>query len=141
MSGTTILVADDESHIRYVLKYKLEKHGYNVLTASDGEQAYELACREHPHLVISDYQMPGCNGLDLCIRLAANPDTAETPALLLTARGHKVPPSRLMKTNIKCVMAKPFSPRELIASIKELLVGVSHPLDSTRSDEEGAEAA
>ena len=140
MGGTTILVADDEPHIRYVLKYKLQKHGYNVLTASDGEQAYELACRERPDLVVSDYQMPGCDGLDLCTRLAANPDTAETPALLLTARGHKVPPSRLVQTTIKCVIAKPFSPRELIASIEELL-GVSHPPDSRRSDEEGAEAA
>ena len=140
MGGPTILVADDEPNIRYVLKYKLQKHGYTVLTASDGEQAYELACRERPDLVISDYQMPGCNGLDLCSRLAANPDTAETPALLLTARGHKVPPSRLVQTNIKCVMAKPFSPRELIASIKELLVD-SHPPDSRRPDDEGAEAA
>ena len=140
MGGPTILVADDELHIRYVLKYKLQKHGYNVLTASDGEQAYELACRERPDLVISDYQMPGCNGLDLCTRLAANPDTAETPALLLTARGNKVPPSQLVQTNIKCVMAKPFSPRELLVSIKEIL-GVSHPPDSRRPDQEGAEAA
>ncbi|MHC4427922.1 MAG: response regulator transcription factor [Planctomycetota bacterium] len=121
MREKTVLLADDEPHIRYMLDYKLGRAGYTVLTASDGREAYELACEHHADLIVTDYQMPGGDGLELCKRLKSNAGTASIPVLMLTARGYKVPASDLEQTNIKSLMDKPFSPRNLLARIEELL--------------------
>jgi DNA-binding response OmpR family regulator len=121
MREKTVLLADDEPHIRYMLEYKLGRAGYAVLTASDGREAYELACEHHADLIVTDYQMPGGDGLELCKRLKSNARTASIPVLLLTARGYKVPASDLAQTNIQALMDKPFSPSSLLARIEELL--------------------
>ncbi len=121
MPGKTILVADDEPHIRYMLEYKLSRAGYTALTASDGRQAYELACEHRPDLIVTDYQMPGGDGLEFAQRLKSNAETASIPVLMLTASGHKVSPSDLVKTNVKGLMDKPFSPSDLLARVEELL--------------------
>lgn len=123
MPGKTVLVADDEPHIRYMLDYKVSRAGYTVLTATDGQEAYELACEHRPDLVVTDYQMPGGDGMELSKRLKANAETALIPVLMLTARGYKVPASDLGQTNIKVLMDKPFSPRDLLDRVAEL-VGV-----------------
>ncbi len=121
MQAKTVLIADDEPHIRYMLELKLTRAGFTVHTAGNGREAFDLACRHQPDLVVSDYQMPGADGLELCTRLKDNAETAAIPAIMLTARGYKVPPSDLAKTNIQAVMDKPFSPQELVAAINELL--------------------
>ena len=91
MDGKTVLIADDEPHVRYMLEFKLSKAGYAVLTASNGRQAYELACAHRPDVVVTDYRMPGVDGLEFCVRLKENPETAGIPALMLTARvGRKI---------------------------------------------------
>jgi response regulator RpfG family c-di-GMP phosphodiesterase len=136
MPGTTVLVADDEPHIRHLLEYKLSRTGYRVLTASDGKAAYTLACRERPDLVITDYQMPGGDGLELSRQLKANDRTASTPVLMLTARGYKLLPSDLATTNIKSVMEKPFSPRDLLALVEELTQGTAGADDDRRATTE-----
>lgn len=123
MTGKIALVVDDEPHIVHVVALKLRNAGLEVLTASDGEQAYEIACKERPDIVISDLQMPYMSGLELCTRLRENPDTSATPALLLTARGHALSQDDLAKTNIAEVLAKPFSPREILAKVEALLGG------------------
>ena len=140
MRGGTILIADDEPHIRYMLEFKLSRAGFTVFTASNGQQAYELACRHQPDLVVSDYQMPGSDGLEFCARLKENPETSSIPAMMLTARGYKLPPSDLAKTNIKCVIDKPFSMNELIAEIGELL-NLPPSDDRQHLDDAGATAA
>ncbi len=140
MCGKTILIADDEPHIRYMLEFKLSRAGFTVITASNGRQGYELACEHRPDLVVSDLQMPGCDGLELCRLLKENPETAAIPALMLTARGYKVPPRDLAETNIQYLMDKPFSPQELIAQIQELLKLAPPPDQEARNDTE-AEAA
>ena len=139
MSGKTVLVVDDEPHIRYMLDFKLSRAGFTVISATNGREAYELACRHRPDLIVTDFQMPGADGLEFCTRLKMNADTARIPALLLTARGHKVPPSDLERTNIKALIPKPFSLRELIAQIEEL-VGLTPPPQG-RHDDAGATAA
>ena len=140
MSGKTVLVVDDEPHIRYVLELKLGRAGFTVITAGDGRRAYELACRHMPDLVVTDYQMPDTDGLGLCRLLMENPKTRAIPTLLLTGRGYKVPPSDLATTNIRCVMDKPFSPIELLAQIQELLNDAA--AEETRHDDDtGASAA
>ena len=121
MDGKTVLVADDEPHIRHMLDYKLRKTGFSVVTAGNGREAFELARKHRPDVIVTDYQMPVCNGMEFAIRLKSEPDTAAIPVLLLTSRGHKVPASELAKTNVKALMPKPFSPRELTAQIEELI--------------------
>lgn len=121
MDGKTVLVTDDEPHIRHMLDYKLKKTGYSVLTAGNGREAFELARRHRPDVIVSDYQMPVCNGLEFAMRLKDDPDTATIPVLLLTSRGHRVSGDDLGKTNIRALMPKPFSPRELITQIGHLI--------------------
>ncbi|MCZ6835252.1 MAG: response regulator [Planctomycetota bacterium] len=120
----TILIVDDEPHVIYVVKFKLEKAGYEVHTATNGKRAYDLALELRPDLIVTDFQMPGGSGLDLALRLNANEETSSIPLLMVTSRGHRVSPSELIKTNIKQVLAKPFSPRELISVIHEQLPGL-----------------
>ena len=121
MNSKTILVVDDEAPIRYTLDLKLRQAGFSVIMASNGQDAYKLAREHRPDLVVSDYQMPVLDGLAFCQQLAADPETGGIPVVMLTARAHKVPPAGLETTNIKCFLDKPFSPRQLIVQIKELL--------------------
>lgn len=123
MTGRIALVVDDEPHIVHVVALKLRNAGLEVITAADGEQAYEIACKERPDIVITDLQMPYMTGLELCEKLRANPDTRDTPALLLTARGHALSKEDLSRTNIAEVLAKPFSPREILTRVEALLSG------------------
>ena len=121
MTARTILIADDETHILNVLSIKLQNAGFNVMMAEDGETALQLACSVHPDLVITDYQMPGLSGLELCSKLQCEPGTRHVPAILLTARGFSIPEKDKGLTNIREVMSKPFSPREVLARVNELL--------------------
>jgi two-component system phosphate regulon response regulator PhoB len=117
----TILVADDEHHIRLVVSQRLREAGFNVIEARDGEEALELAQSNPPHLVITDFQMPLLSGLELCMALRARKATANVPAIMLTARGHAVKPDNLSQTNIKELMSKPFSARELLVKVQRVL--------------------
>ena len=121
MNPLTILIADDEPPIRHMLNLKLSQVGFTVLTASNGKAAYELACEHHPSLIVSDYQMPGMDGLEFCQHLASNSATSKIPVIMLTARAHKIPTEEIAKTNICCFLDKPFSPKHLILKIQELL--------------------
>ena len=118
-----ILVADDEAHIRHIVSMKLANAGYEVVTAEDGEEALELALAEHPDLVITDYQMPYLTGLEMCARLRANAATRQTPVLMLTARGFDIESHEMSAAGIVSVLSKPFSPREVLGKVQEL-VGV-----------------
>ncbi len=116
-----ILAADDEVHILHVLGLKLRNAGLDVLTAEDGEEALEMARKHQPDLVITDFQMPLLNGLELCQQLKADETTASIPTLMLTARGFSLSAEDLEKTNIAGVLSKPFSPREVLSRVQELL--------------------
>jgi len=116
-----ILVVDDETHILHVVSLKLSNAGYEIITAEDGEEALELALKHQPVMVITDYQMPFMTGLELCIALKQHEKTSSTPALMLTARGFSLPGDALKKTNIAGVISKPFSPREILARVQEML--------------------
>ena len=117
----TILVVDDETHILHVVSLKLRNAGFEIITAEDGEEglAKALACK--PDLIITDYQMPYMTGLELCVKLKEHDQTAGTPALMLTARGFKLEHEYVEQTNIAGVLTKPFSPREVLMRVEELL--------------------
>jgi len=120
-SVKTILVADDESHILHVVSLKLQNAGFRVLTAHDGREALELAQNERPDLLITDYHMPHLSGLELCQAMKQNEATAKIPAIMLTARGYCLEPADTERSGILCMVSKPFSPRQLLATVNEVL--------------------
>lgn len=121
MRNQTILIVDDEAHIVHIIRYKLEREGYNIVTANDGQEAYDLAQSVNPDLIVTDFQMPVLSGYEMCVKLHDSDVTADTPIVMVTARGHKLSPNELAETNIRQLMCKPFSARELIVVIDELL--------------------
>jgi two-component system, OmpR family, alkaline phosphatase synthesis response regulator PhoP len=123
MTANKILVCDDEPHILHVVSAKLTNAGFDVLTAADGEEALLLAKQHHPALLITDYQMPVLSGLELCAKLRADPQLEDTPVIMLTARGFSLGQEDLRNTNVKRVLPKPFSPREVLQTVKTLLEG------------------
>lgn len=119
-----LVVVDDEPHITHVLALKLRNAGFEVVCAQDGEEAYELACQNPgspPDLVITDLQMPYVTGIELCMRLKKNPATAKVPAIMLTARGHALSQTDIELTNIRLVLSKPFSPRQVLEEVERIL--------------------
>jgi CheY-like chemotaxis protein len=117
----TILVADDESHILNVVSLKLRNAGYRVLTASDGQEALELAMQEQPDLLLTDYHMPHLSGLELCMRLKQETSIRAIPAIMLTARGYHLEPQDTEQSGILQMISKPFSPRHLLAAVEEVI--------------------
>ncbi len=121
MASKRILVCDDEPHILHVVATKLRNGGFEVLSAADGEEAFQIAIKEKPDLLITDYQMPFLSGLELCAKLRVDPNTTAIPVIMLTARGFSIEEEDLSKTNIRKVLPKPFSPREVHRSVMEIL--------------------
>src|SRR5206468_5742383 len=124
-TNKTILVADDESHILHVVSLKLRNAGYTVVTARDGQEALELAQQEMPDLLITDYHMPQLSGLELCRRLKQDEATSKIPAIMLTARGYNLEPQDTETSGILRMLSKPFSPRQLLTTVNEVLEGIA----------------
>ncbi len=116
-----IVIADDEVHILRVLDLKLSRNGFCCAKANDGIQAWEEICRCRPDLVISDYQMPRLNGLELAEKMFDEPALRGVPVILLTARGFSLTAKDLEQTNILYRVSKPFSPREVLSLVEEVL--------------------
>ncbi len=117
----TVLVVDDEVHIVNVVALKFRGAGFRVLTARDPQEAFEIAKKEIPDLVISDHQMPGGSGIDLCKWLKFTPSTESIPAILLTAYDFSIAQEAMDDCNVSSIMAKPFSPRELLAKANAIM--------------------
>jgi CheY-like chemotaxis protein len=108
-----------------VVSLKLRNAGFTVVTACDGREALELAQQESPDLLIIDYQMPHLSGLELCQRLKQDPATNRVRAILLTARGYDLDIGSAESSGIVRMLSKPFSPRQLLATVNEVLTEVS----------------
>ena len=117
----TILLADDEAHITCVMAQKLRSAGFAVISARDGEEALDLAQRVLPAAVVTDLQMPRMSGLELAIRLRETPRTATIPVIMLTARGYIMDPATTGQTNIRYVIGKPFSAKDVLRKVTELI--------------------
>jgi len=116
-----VLVADDEIHIIHVVAIKLRNNGYEVIAANNGAEAYDLACREKPDIVVTDYQMPVMTGLELIAKLRGDERTKETPVILLTARSFAVSQEQQESLGVSSCLSKPFSPKELLKTIQDIL--------------------
>jgi DNA-binding response OmpR family regulator len=121
MTDQTILAVDDEAHILHVVSLKLSNAGFNVLTANDAEEALELAGANALDLLITDFQMPGMSGLDLARKLHAEPGRKNLPTILLTAHGLALEQVEMAHAGITVCISKPFSPRDLLDKVHELL--------------------
>ena len=121
MAGKKVLVVDDEVHIIHVVAIKLRNNGFEVISASDGGEAFELACSEKPDIIVTDFQMPVMTGLELVEKLRQNEATRSTPVIMLTARGFAVEDKQREDLQISEFLSKPFSPKELLRSIEDIL--------------------
>jgi two-component system, OmpR family, alkaline phosphatase synthesis response regulator PhoP len=116
-----VLVADDEIHIIHVVAIKLRNNGYEVVAANNGAEAYEMACREQPDVVVTDYQMPLMTGIELIEKMREDDRTRDIPVILLTARSFAVSEEMQESLHVSACLSKPFSPKELLKTIQDIL--------------------
>jgi two-component system OmpR family response regulator len=116
--GDKILVVEDDRTLLEVLEYNLVKEGYNVVTATDGVQALEVARSQKPDLIILDIMLPELSGLEVCRILRRD---MTVPILMLTARGEEVDKIVGLEVGADDYMTKPFSMRELLARVRAIL--------------------
>ena len=121
MTPRKVLVVDDEVHIVHVVAIKLRNNGYEPITAGNGQEAYDLACRENPDIIIADYMMPVMTGLELLEKLRENETTRNIPFVLLTARNFAIDDVNQQRLNVSQCITKPFSPKELLRNIEDIL--------------------
>ncbi|MBC8471306.1 MAG: response regulator [Planctomycetes bacterium] len=121
MTGKRVLVVDDEIHIVHVVAIKLRNNGYEVISADNGAEAFELACEEKPDIIVTDYQMPVMSGLELVEKLRQGDDTKDIPVIMLTARSFAITKEQQEDLRISSCLSKPFSPKELLGNIEDVL--------------------
>jgi two-component system alkaline phosphatase synthesis response regulator PhoP len=120
-SGQKILIVEDEPDIRKLVNYNLAQERFKVLEAADGEQALKIVRREKPNLVILDLMLPGLSGIEVCKILRDKPETAKLPILMLTAKAGEADRVVGLEMGADDYLAKPFSPRELVARVRAIL--------------------
>ena len=116
-----VLVIEDEDALATLLQYNLEKEGYTVAVASDGEDALIQAEETTPDLVLVDWMLPKVSGIEVCRRLRGRQETANVPIIMLTARGEETDRVRGLDTGADDYVVKPFSMTELFARIRAVL--------------------
>ena len=127
----TILIVDDEKPIVDILMYNLDKEGYNLLEANDGEAAVDIALKEKPDLILLDVMLPKMDGLSVCRKIK---NSLNVPILMLSAKGEEVDKILGLELGADDYITKPFSVRELMARIKANLRKVE--LSSSNESEE-----
>jgi phosphate regulon transcriptional regulator PhoB len=120
-SGQKILVVEDEPDIRKLVNYNLAQEHFKVIEAEDGEQALKVIQRDKPHLVVLDLMLPGLSGIELCKILRERSETAKLPILMLTAKAGEADRVVGLEMGADDYLAKPFSPRELVARVRAIL--------------------
>jgi len=116
-----ILFVEDEAPIQTLVQHNLEAAGFRVEVTDDAETAMERMAENRPHLLLLDWMLPGMSGLDLCQRVRQDPAYSHIPVIMLTAKGEEDHRVRGLETGADDYLAKPFSPRELVARVQNLL--------------------
>jgi two-component system, OmpR family, phosphate regulon response regulator PhoB len=117
----SVLVAEDENALVTLLRYNLEREGYRVLVAMDGEEALLVAAEEKPDLVLLDWMLPQLSGIEVCRRLRSRQETRNVPIIMLTARGEETDRIRGLDTGADDYLTKPFSMMELLARLRAVM--------------------
>ena len=130
--SNTVLVVEDEPNLLAALKYTLEQEGYNTLTATDGESGLSVARSKNPDLVILDVMLPRLDGFEVCRILRRQ---SNIPILMLTARGEEADRVVGLELGADDYVTKPFSMRELLARVRNMLRRSSSPVSESPAEE------
>jgi twitching motility two-component system response regulator PilH len=122
-NNTTILIVDDSPTEVHVFKKLLEKQGYNIITAADGQEGLDLAKRVHPHLILMDVVMPVLNGFQATRKLRNDQETADIPVIIVTTKGQETDINWGKRQGADEYLVKPVMPVELLSKIKALING------------------
>jgi len=117
----TILIVDDEAYIVTSLEYVMKSAGFEVAVAYDGEEALEKVAKTVPALVILDLMMPKLDGFEVCEKIRQNPLWKDIRIIILTAKGRDIERKKGMSLGADDYMTKPFSTRDILNRVKELL--------------------
>ncbi len=117
----SVLVVEDEEALATLLRYNLEKEGYEAMVAADGEEAMLAIDERMPDVVLLDWMLPNVSGVEVCRRLRSQRETRNLPVIMLTARGEESDRLRGLETGADDYVVKPFSMAELIARIRAVL--------------------
>jgi len=119
----TVLVCDDQQVLRDLVRGALAEGGYDIIEAQDGDQAIELARSRRPDLIVLDMVMPGRSGLDVLVEVRRDPRLVGTRVVMCSASSVALPEGVDADSRADRYLRKPFSPRELAATVEELLAG------------------
>lgn len=132
MSEEKILIVEDEEDIQELIRYNLSKNGYDVSTASTGEEAWKLLGQNQPDLILLDLMLPGIDGLELCGMVKQDSTLKTIPIIMVTARGEESDIVKGLEIGADDYIAKPFSTKILLSRVKAVLRrgSISTPTDS-----------
>ncbi|HVH74951.1 MAG TPA: phosphate regulon transcriptional regulator PhoB [Stellaceae bacterium] len=116
-----VLIVEDEKPLVTMLRYNLEKEGFDVSTAGDGEEALIRIAERKPDVVLLDWMLPFVSGIEICRQIRRAPQTRTLPVIMLTARGEEGDRVRGLNSGADDYVVKPFSPSELIARLRALI--------------------
>lgn len=116
-----ILIVEDEAALVTLLRYNLEREGFDVSEARDGDEALVIIEESPPDLILLDWMLPLTSGIEVCRQIRRRPETRITPIIMLTARGEEADKVRGLDSGVDDYVTKPFSPAELLARIRALL--------------------
>lgn len=128
--STAILIADDEPNILVSLEYLMKREGYTVHLAHDGQEALDMLRRERPRLLLLDVMMPRKTGFEVCQELRQDDTVRDTLVLMLTAKGRETDIVKGLALGADAYMTKPFSTRELVLKVRDLLEGGGRARDA-----------
>ncbi|MCH2275380.1 response regulator [Thalassospira sp.] len=118
-----VLIAEDEETIVESLSFLMEKEGYDVSVATDGQMAIAMIVRDLPDMVLLDVMMPGCDGFDVVRAVRENPQTRPVPIMMLTAKTREVDRRKGLELGVDDFVTKPFSTRDVVSRVKAMLAG------------------
>jgi two-component system phosphate regulon response regulator PhoB len=121
LAKPTILVVEDEAPLLTLLRYNLEKQGFKVEEAADGQEALLRVAEARPDLVLLDWMLPALSGIEVCRQLRRRPNTRDLPIIMVTARTEDQDAVRALDTGADDYIAKPFAMEALLARIRALL--------------------
>lgn len=130
MDKTSILIVDDDPFIMDVLKTVLEKEGYDVKSAVNGQEALDKVSKHMPHLIILDYILPELDGYHVCLKLKEDVQYKYIPIIMLTAKDDMDDKVKLLDAGVDDYIIKPFDPRELVARVRVVLRRITQSLDT-----------
>ena len=123
--SASVLIADDDQNIVLALRFLMEKEGYRVSVATNGEAALSMAAKTRPDVVLLDVMMPRRNGYDVCAAIRADKTLADTRVIMLTAKGLTAERKNGLRAGADAYVTKPFATRDVLDQVRRLLPGAA----------------